>query len=300
MALLRLVHTCRARRYDTCAKEFSNIAKFTIVETLDDGNCFFDTLSKAGKYYEIPALSYTHTELRKQLVDYMQEHLEEIEPYFIANNNNSYTNTFSRIEALREDGLWDNNDGDIISQVAADAFNVNINIYDVKEQRSRFIINKIQFHKDYDKEIDILRINDGHYELLVPKNNNNSNNKNKNKNKNKSKNNRTKKNKKHTYRQNAENAENAENIKSHNHSPNNSNNTPMKQLNNMLLDESKITFTNPQIADMLKELGALDKYELTESKLLRKTKAEMMSMYADLRGEVLDLKRIIRQSRINK
>jgi hypothetical protein len=55
-----------------------------------------------------------------------------------SNNSNNYNNNnkdpIYRIQKLQEDGIWDNNDGDIISQVAADAFQINMNIYDVKKQ----------------------------------------------------------------------------------------------------------------------------------------------------------------------
>jgi OTU-like cysteine protease len=182
--MVRRIHTCKARKYESCADEFAKHHGFEIIETIDDGNCFFDTLSKAGAELNIPNLSFTHEELRAQLVEYMMNHVEEIAPFFSANNgnsnndnngnNSSRNNSFknhsndpvTRILQLGEDGNWDNNDGDIISQVTADAFQININIYDVKKQKGRFFINKIQIHKDADHTVDILRINDGHYQLL--------------------------------------------------------------------------------------------------------------------------------------
>lgn len=184
--MVRRIYTCKAKKYDTCADEFSKNQNFDIIETIDDGNCFFDTLSKAGDRHQIPSLSFTHKQLREQLVQYMLTHIDEIIPYFIMNNNNNsnYSNSnynnyksnnnnkdpIHRIQKLQEDGVWDNNDGDIISQVAADAFQINMNIYDVKKQKSKFFINKIQFYKNkYTPIVDILRINDGHYELLIHK-----------------------------------------------------------------------------------------------------------------------------------
>ena len=174
--MVQRVYTCKARKYDTCANEFARSAQFDIVETLDDGNCFFDTLSKAGMVHHIPRLSFTHTQLRQRLVEYMHRHMNEIMPYFIVNNNaNNNADPTHRINQLGEDGVWNNNDGDIVSQVAADAFHINMNIYDVKKQRGAFFINKIQFYKRaYSHMIDILRINDGHYELLVSEHMNSS------------------------------------------------------------------------------------------------------------------------------
>ena len=183
--MVHRVHTCKARKYESCAVEFAKHHGFEIIETRDDGNCFFDTLSKAGDLYNVPTLSFTHQNLRAQLVEYMMNHVDEIAPFFSANNgnngnnsnnsNNSRNNSFgnhgsndpvTRILQLGEDGNWDNNDGDMVSQVAADAFKININIYDVKKQKGRFSINKIQIHKGAYHTVDILRINDGHYQLL--------------------------------------------------------------------------------------------------------------------------------------
>ena len=178
--MVHRVHTCKARKYESCAVEFATHHGFEIIETRDDGNCFFDTLSKAGDLYNVPTLSFTHQNLRAQLVEYMMNHVDEIAPFFSANNgnnsNNSRNNSFgnhgsndpvTRILQLGEDGNWDNNDGDMVSQVAADAFKININIYDVKKQKGRFSINKIQIHKGAYHTVDILRINDGHYQLLL-------------------------------------------------------------------------------------------------------------------------------------
>ena len=168
--MVHRVHTCKARKYESCAVEFAEHHGFEIIETHDDGNCFFDTLSKAGDLYNVPTLSFTHQNLRAQLVEYMMNHVDEIAPFFSANNGNNSNNSndpVTRILQLGEDGNWDNNDGDMVSQVAADAFKININIYDVKKQKGRFSINKIQIHKGAYHTVDILRINDGHYQLLL-------------------------------------------------------------------------------------------------------------------------------------
>ena len=168
--MVHRVHTCKARKYESCAVEFAEHHGFEIIETRDDGNCFFDTLSKAGDLYNVPTLSFTHQNLRAQLVEYMMNHVDEIAPFFSANNGNNSNNSndpVTRILQLGEDGNWDNNDGDMVSQVAADAFKININIYDVKKQKGRFSINKIQIHKGAYHTVDILRINDGHYQLLL-------------------------------------------------------------------------------------------------------------------------------------
>ena len=175
--MVHQVYACKSKEYDTCAKEFAKSSKFVIIPTIDDGNCFFDTLSKAASHYHVPRLAYTHQELRAQLVRYMLDNMDDVISFFVMNdsNSNSNENDFKtpeeRIISLGEDGVWDNKDGDTVSQIASQAFNININLYDVKEQimkkKRSFIVNKIRLHIDRPThEINILRINDGHYELL--------------------------------------------------------------------------------------------------------------------------------------
>jgi hypothetical protein len=189
--MVQEVYKCKKSRskdlYKACATEFAKQAPFAIIETLDDGNCFFDTLSKAGQYYHIATLHGNHTTLRANLVQYMMGHIDELIPYFVSNNNNnnnknhnSNVSPFDRIMALGEDGAWDNKDGDLISQVAGDAFHININLYDIKENETtrgyHFTVNKIVFaNYNGSPTIDILRINDGHYEFLQPLDNTNNN-----------------------------------------------------------------------------------------------------------------------------
>jgi len=176
MAMLQVAFPCKTKSYEGCAKEFATAEHFQIVETIDDGNCFFDTLSKAGDR-GIVSLQHHHKELRRQLVQYMLAHADEIIPYLSLNNNRS---PYERILALEEDGVWDNDDGDMISQIAGDVFLININLFDIKElaRPKRYIVNKMPFHRyPGSPTVDILRIHDGHYELLVqlPRNESNAN-----------------------------------------------------------------------------------------------------------------------------
>jgi len=175
--MVEQVYACKSKEYEACAKEFAKNSKFVIIPTLDDGNCFFDTLSKAASHYHVPRLAHTHQELRAQLVGYMLDNMDDVTSFFVMNSNNNSNNENDfktpeeRIISLGEDGVWDNKDGDTISQITSQAFNININLYDVKEQiikkKKSFIVNKIRLHIDQPThEINILRINDGHYELL--------------------------------------------------------------------------------------------------------------------------------------
>ena len=175
--MMEQIHQCAPTKvkdkYRACAREFSLANQFTIISTIDDGNCFFDTLSKAGAHHHIASLQFNHTELRAQLVQYMLEHLDELLPFFISNNNNNDRSPEERIIALGEDGEWDNDDGDAISQIAGDAFRININLFDIKEdvvkRKWTYVVNKMVF-ANYPGSpiIDILRIDDGHYEFLQP------------------------------------------------------------------------------------------------------------------------------------
>jgi hypothetical protein len=161
-------------KYRACAREFSLANQFTIRTTNEDGNCFFHTLVIAGKHHNIASLiNFTHTELRAQLVQYMLDHKGVLSAFFASNNNNNDKSPEEQILALSEDGVWDNNYGDTISQIAGDVFRININLFDVKEdvvKRKRiYVVNKIVIDNyPGSPTIDILRIDDGHYEFLQP------------------------------------------------------------------------------------------------------------------------------------
>jgi hypothetical protein len=189
--MLSIVHKCKGKSYNTCANEFAKMHNYIIIETIDDGNCFFDTLSKAGFKYSIPQLSYSHQDLRAQLVEYAINHIDEFAAFFVTNKSNSNSNSsqhsnanqmdiFSRIAALGENGVWNNNDGDLISQIASYAFRVNIDLFDVKKLNRSFSINLIRLEPNGPEapSISILRINDGHYELLVKESYNSTSKKN--------------------------------------------------------------------------------------------------------------------------
>jgi hypothetical protein len=135
-----------------------------IIETIDDGDCFFDTLATYGWAYHYEPLERPHQQLRQIIVDYMEQHMGEVAPYVIVNENKGET-IESMIESLREDGIWDNDMGDLLSQIAADAFHVNFFIYDVDPPE----IRRINVREGYPgPPIRMLRINDGHYQLLLP------------------------------------------------------------------------------------------------------------------------------------
>jgi len=157
----------------TCIKEFTNSNKFTIIKTADDGNCFYDTLSKFGQMNAFATLNKPHLVLRQAVVKKLLEDIDEISPYFVNNSGNPLTR--GRIEEeIRELGkpnVWDSNGGDIVIQYAASVFNITISIFDVKDSDPRDVINRIVFSPTEGAElvnVNMLRVNDSHYMLLLP------------------------------------------------------------------------------------------------------------------------------------
>jgi len=107
---------------------------------------------------------------------------------------------YQTIMQLKTPGIWDSDAFDIVPEYAAEALRININIYDsVGPSRAKRVLNKvIEGKKTYRKEvgtssriikyefipeepahttIDMLRIDEGHYELLMPASNINVKNK---------------------------------------------------------------------------------------------------------------------------
>jgi hypothetical protein len=155
----------------TCAKEFAESNDFFVVKTADDGNCFFDTLSKFGGRSGYPALNKPHLELRYEIVSGLLDNINNVAPFFVTNNENA--NIANEIQKFGEPNLWDNDVGDIMTQYAATIFKVNISIFDIKNSQPRDVINKYYFTpKNINSNIDVhmLRIHDSHYQLLWPKN----------------------------------------------------------------------------------------------------------------------------------
>ena len=70
-----LTRTGKRSAHSTCGKEFSKEHGFQLIETSDDGNCFFYTLTKFGKRSGVESLLLESNEhrnamaLRQQLVN---------------------------------------------------------------------------------------------------------------------------------------------------------------------------------------------------------------------------------------
>jgi hypothetical protein len=173
-----VLKTGKKTAQSTCIKQFTNVNNFLIVKTADDGNCFYDTLSKYGQRTGLPSLNEPHLELRRILVNTLLNNIAEVAPYFVSNNNSNAVLTEDEIRdqimELGKPNVWNSNGGDIVIQYAAQVFNVTINIYDVKDAFPNDVINRLVFRPlaagaDADaREVNMLRTNDSHYQLLWP------------------------------------------------------------------------------------------------------------------------------------
>lgn len=159
-----------------CIKNFTDLNNFMLVEVLDDGNCFYDTLSKYGKRANNPILNKPHMDLRREIIGTMIENKHEYEPFFAANNNNNNNNESLNIEGeLRrflKSGQWAGWLGDIVPQVAADILGINIVLYDliIREDENHIDMIKFTSRVPSDTTVNMLRTNGSHFRLLWPRN----------------------------------------------------------------------------------------------------------------------------------
>lgn len=130
-----------------CGDEFVKRENFIVVEVPGDGNCFYHTLSK---YYELSRAAGsppppTHKELRKIVVDKMEEDIDIVKNALLINTSNIPHNATNieratledrkyraALQNLRKDGVWASDNADLVSQYAAKALNLTVKIYDRK------------------------------------------------------------------------------------------------------------------------------------------------------------------------
>ena len=162
-SMYNAIYHCPSKRtYDSCSKVLAKELDMRIIKTAEDGNCFFDTLATYGWAYQHALLEYSHHELRQIMVTYIFDHLEKYHKSIIVENGEDL---FSTIEWLRGDGNYEEDMGDLVSQIAADAFKVNIYIYNVEPPTIRRLrANQIDYPRG---PIHMLRIGK-HYKLLLP------------------------------------------------------------------------------------------------------------------------------------
>jgi hypothetical protein len=183
-----------------CLEEFLKQNNFKKYNIRGDGNCFYRTIVKYLQLSQNPELpDNAHLEIRNNVVDSMEIHIEDIAPFLIINNSNNSNNNrnilvkqFEALEALREDGNWSSDTADLVTQYAAKALNVKINIYDFKSatrakkelisrnnrgeqitrtiqaQPAKFICYTFDPDSDLGVTINMLRVDNSHFELLYP------------------------------------------------------------------------------------------------------------------------------------
>ncbi len=163
------MYTCdisNKKTMNDCINDYIAQNNFTKVETADDGNCFFDTLSK---FYELNGIEKSHSKLREELTDYMKAYIDNIGLYLSHTNNAS-----KEIEKLSKSGVWSSNLGDSVPSIATRVFNIKIIIHDVR-QKNKVIPRHIQTIElkpegiEPEYTVNMLR-NKNHYELLIESN----------------------------------------------------------------------------------------------------------------------------------
>lgn len=147
-----------------CINDYIEHNNFLRIETADDGNCFFDTLSK---FYEMNGINKSHTELRKELIKYMYDNLGDISAFLSGESD-----ILNSINELSKNGEWSSNLGDSIPSIATKAFKITIIIHDVRKKKGAIPrhIQILQLEPEGERSkytINMLR-NINHYELLVP------------------------------------------------------------------------------------------------------------------------------------
>jgi hypothetical protein len=188
--------------FDSCLKEFLSKENFIRIKVPADGNCFYHTLTKFLQLSQNPSLPSTaHLDLRNKVVSAMEDNLEEIAPYLVINNNFNSSNNDSSIrtaklleqlDTLRRNGEWNSDTADLVSQYASKALNMRIKIYNVSApvpakkiyvkmnsngkkiyknipaQPRKIISYTFEPDSNVGVTVNMLRIADGHYELLYP------------------------------------------------------------------------------------------------------------------------------------
>ena len=180
-----------------CLEEFLKQNNFTRYDIRGDGNCFYRTIVKFLQLSQNPRLPDNyHLEIRKKVVNEMIKNYEEIKPYIIEKentiieliNNNNFKqkarecNKIKEIKKLLHDGVWSSDTADIVTQYSAKALNMTFKIYDFKDAKSskkvrnqtipaepaKFICYTLPPDVNEGMTINMLRVGDGHYELLFP------------------------------------------------------------------------------------------------------------------------------------
>ena len=152
----------KTQEYSYCEQEFADAFGFKIIETADDGNCFFDSLSKYGKKMKFEPLNKHMQTLREETVDYLHT-VPEL----------SIVYTEDDIEELRRSRVYACDAGDLPPQFANRAFGMNLHIYtfnhdeDLNINYITLVKNRGTIHRDV--TVHVLHIGN-HFKLLLTEN----------------------------------------------------------------------------------------------------------------------------------
>ena len=166
------VYLCPSRRkpnleykegIDRCITEFEDDTGFTFIDVDPDGNCFFHALELYYKLSNKQAPNYQ--KLREIIVQYMIEHSHKY--------SFEYGVELDDILELYNDGVWDNDAGDLVVAAAADALGIQLDIYDLQSgtrkppTKKRIVLHSYPEIGNIPKQkITLLRIHQGHFGLL--------------------------------------------------------------------------------------------------------------------------------------
>jgi hypothetical protein len=147
---------------------------FQLIETSDDGNCFFYTLAKFAKRSGYAPLLLEENErrnaqaLRKHLVDHMEDNMDLYAP-FLANNNQESVQ--EQVNELRQNGAWAMEAGDLVPIAGTNAFGIHINMYNILDQGDRDIVELVPLRSQEQSSVyvSIMRVREGHFQLLWPR-----------------------------------------------------------------------------------------------------------------------------------
>jgi hypothetical protein len=177
MQFVPAIYTCPpGANDDACAQDFADANGFEVIETADDGNCFYDSVSKYGQRTGNPAVNKPHMELRREVVQDMINNQAQYAAALIPDNPKARVPTPAQITArltrFFKSRTWSGGLGDVFPQVGAQVFGINITIYDIKVDRS---INMIAMGPGPQggpdpalPVINLIRTNGNHFRLLWP------------------------------------------------------------------------------------------------------------------------------------
>jgi hypothetical protein len=196
------VKTCGKKSVAICLAEFLQERRWNRIPILGDGNCFFRSIAK---YYEMSGDPHgpNHTQLRQQVADFIERKAENGDSNTLAVIAGTANSVENAIHDIRADKVWNVEIFEIIPAYMARALGVHIYIYDSRPYRApkKTLWRKVQGVEEFRmlKEeptmieenhlppdgpsairINLLRVGQGHYELLWPdmESNHNQNNNN--------------------------------------------------------------------------------------------------------------------------